>query len=273
MKCGLHVVGAISLMFGLCSNVSANIYENKQIFSVNYDFHAGDTKSTNTDKYDRTWFSYANVTALSWGEVIAVLHLDDYGLTAGGNTEHPKHYDGAYSSIRAIFDGHINLTGENGKGLNIWLQNFTITNDIVTENEMFVGLSYDLEYGGYNIRPQAGLSYFNLMDFSPYESVTGSKAEYSDWNGYALGLSVAKQYKFWNHPVIFNFDGTYLGGYHDEYIMESFALDDYGYNIELGISIPVYAGLNIGLKGSKRWNSAGYGKEGKFVTVSASYVF
>ncbi|MGI2261362.1 hypothetical protein ACRRUX_18765 [Shewanella sp. GXUN23E] len=253
------------------ASAEAEVVSNKTIFGVHYDFHSNSTSETNGGKYDRGWASMVNLTHADWGDFAAILHLDDYTISGNGNKDHPVGCE-PFSTVRTIFDVNYNLVGEDGQGLNLWVQNFTVANRVIVENEMFAGLSYDLNYAGFSIRPRLGVSYFNLLAFTPYEKNTGHKAEFSDFNGWSAGIDIRRVFMV-GIPLIAELKATYNGNYDDEYVKESFSVDDYAYDIQLGMKAAITKNFNVGISGTSRHNFAGYGKDGEYLTLSASYAF
>ncbi|MBV7317578.1 hypothetical protein [Shewanella sp. NIFS-20-20] len=273
MKLNLLTLPILLSSACLSWSVFAEGVSNRTVFGVHYDIHSSKTSESNGGKYDRGWASMVNLTNAGWGDFAAILHLDDYTISGDGNNDHTKGCE-PYSTIRTIFDVNYNLSGEDGKGLNIWVQNFTVANRVIVENEIFAGFSYDLEAGDVSVRPRVGVSYFNLLAFTPYEQVNGyqKKAEFSGFNGYTLGVDVRKVFMV-GIPLITEIKATYMGGWNDEYVEEAFAVDDYSYNVEIGLKAAITRNFNLGVAATTRHNFAGYGKDGEFITLSAGYVF
>lgn len=269
MKCGLNVVSSLALLLGISASVNAEVYMNKQMFSVNYDMNIEDTMEENAAKYDRVWFGYVNATAASWGEFVAVLELDDYFLN-GNNDIHANGKD-SFSTVRTVFDAHLNIGEE--KGLNVWLQNFNIAQPAIIENEMFVGVSYDIELGGFTILPRVAAMYYNLIHMKPYEAVHGDgTSQFSGFNGYIVGIDVSKRFDL-ALPISFKFVADYYNGYDDEYLTKSLSMDDYSYNINLVVNTHVTDDFTVAIEATKKYNMSGFGENGEFMTFSMRYAF
>ena len=268
MKLPLKAFCGLAIAMGACG-VNAEVYVNKSIVSVNYDMNVGKTMEENAAKYDRFWLGYVNATTASWGEFVAVVELDDYFLS-GENDDHAKGKD-SFSTVRTVFDAHLNIGEE--KGLNVWLQNFNIAQPTIIENEMFVGVSYDLELGGFTIRPRAAVQYYNLIHMKPYEAVNGDgSSQFSGFNGYIAGVDISKRFEM-KLPLSFTFIGDYFGGYDNEYLTKSLSMDDYSYNLNLVVNAHVTKNFTVAIEATKKYNMSGFGENGEFLTFSMRYAF
>ncbi|USD35955.1 hypothetical protein [Ferrimonas sp. SCSIO 43195] len=163
-------------LVSLCGPAAAG----KTVISLGYLLHESQSLDDNLNQFDRTTLSLANINAGDWGRIVTVGIVDNLEKSASYNG--PANGGEDWSTYKLAFTGDFK-TGI--KGLNTMFKNVSYYNVNGYENNLALGLSYD-------IKALDASWYFS----GGYMYSTGSNAWgtdfQGDWGGYHLEFKMDK---------------------------------------------------------------------------------
>ncbi|QQX80881.1 hypothetical protein JK628_03115 [Shewanella sp. KX20019] len=223
-----------AVIAGFCSfGVSANDFTT---VTAGYIAHSSDSLDENKNQFDRTLLTVANVRAKDWGRIVTVGIFEN--LEQSSSDPQGEVFGEAWSTFKFAGAAHIK-TGF-VPGLNYMVDEFFFTNTNGYENNMKLGLSYDMKFGDAKANIGAGANYV---------SIDNAGAKFTGFSGYALNATL--QYPIsdkWAVKFLYNGvferDEEHAVGYTD-------SLDgkqhDSGYRLDLALNYHFNKSISAGI--------------------------
>lgn len=138
-----------------------------------------DAEDKNPNLYDQPYLSFQHFTLADWGSVAGWLRLEN-PLDSAENQQGQD--AGATTKTWMRLDYNLGTSP-----FNLWFQSFTLGNNICTEEDIYLGLSYDISYG--KLKGSFGVGgHYGWGSLSP----TGKT--YNGMNGIATNLLLRYQF-------------------------------------------------------------------------------
>lgn len=218
---------ALPIVIGCTCSVNA-IAKDFTTVTAGYIAHASDTLDENKNQFDRTLITVANVRAKDWGRIATVGIFEN--LEQSSSDPQAEALGEAWSTFKFAGVAHIK-TGF-VPGLNYMVDEFFFTNTNGYENNMKLGLSYDMKLGDAKANIGAGVNYV---------SIDNAGAKFTGFSGYALNASV--QYPIsdnWGlkflYNGVFDRDEEHAIGYTDSLGGKQ---HDSGYRLDLAVNYKI----------------------------------
>lgn len=181
MKLKLSIIAA-SMMCSLSANALVLPHDAKTLDRVSLyymDWSDGATEQSQGFAFDTGAIKYSHAAISEWGEWVT--NVDLLNVT--------ESWDNAFDNMASITVSgfvHKNIGESN---FNLWAQNTAAVSTVMTANDLYLGISYDLNFGHLQLKPSIGAHHSFGMASLPFDSgmelPTGVTAQHTDFSGYA----------------------------------------------------------------------------------------
>ncbi|MGI2261677.1 outer membrane protein OmpK [Shewanella sp. GXUN23E] len=254
MKTSVNAITLMMVILGLSSaQAHAEVIAQQNTVLVGYEYLLN-AEDKNPNLYDQPYLVLANTTVADWGSVTGWLRLENPLDTAKNQQDKDA---GATTKVWLKLDYNLGSSP-----FNLWVQSFTNANEACTEQNLYLGASYDVLVGKLKGTVGVGLHY-GYGSFSPtgasFHALTGGAVTVM------LGYPITPHWfaKFY-YESQFNRS--------DEH-RQTFNYDSYGHQAVLGLDYRFNEHWTLGTLYKHRQSWGGALNGGGEVMLEAGYHF